>query len=107
MLLQLLRGSGTAGLSGMDAANAAPNCWAIQTLVMARPLLAASRGELEALCATANGIAYVDDESNADPRFARNALRHQVMPALAAALSRASRSASPAARSMRSRPSAC
>jgi tRNA(Ile)-lysidine synthase len=28
VLLQLLRGSGPAGLSGMDAANAAPACWA-------------------------------------------------------------------------------
>lgn len=84
VLLQLLRGSGTAGLSGMDAANAAPELLANPDLVMARPLLAASRKQMADYVA-AHGIAHVDDESNRDPRFARNALRHQVMPVLAAA----------------------
>ena len=84
VLLQLLRGSGTAGLSGMDAANAAPDLLGNPQLVMVRPLLAASRAQLEAYVAE-HGIAHIDDESNSDPRFARNALRHQVMPALAQA----------------------
>ena len=84
VLLQLLRGSGTAGLSGMDAANAAPDLLGNPALVMARPLLQHSRLDLERY-AEANAISWVDDESNADPRFARNALRHQVMPALALA----------------------
>jgi len=82
VLLQLLRGSGTAGLSGMDAANAAPDLLGNPALVMARPLLQHSRAELEQYAA-AHGIAWVEDESNLDVRFARNALRHQVMPALA------------------------
>jgi tRNA(Ile)-lysidine synthase len=81
VLLQLLRGSGTAGLSGMDAANAAPNLLGNPALVMARPLLQHSRAELARYAAT-NALAWVEDESNADPRFARNALRHEVMPAL-------------------------
>ncbi|WP_229217926.1 tRNA lysidine(34) synthetase TilS [Rugamonas apoptosis] len=81
VLLQLLRGSGPAGLSGMDAANVAPGLLDHEALVMARPLLSASRPQLEAYVA-GHGIAYVTDESNSDPRFARNALRHQVMPAL-------------------------
>ena len=81
VLLQLLRGSGTAGLSGMDAANAAPELLGNPDLVMARPLLPVSRGELEAYV-KAYAIAYVEDESNTHPRYARNALRHQVMPAL-------------------------
>jgi len=51
---------------------------------MARPLLQHSRAELEQY-ALANGVTWVEDESNADPRFARNALRQQVMPALALA----------------------
>lgn len=84
VLLQLLRGSGTAGLSGMDAANAAPELLANPELVMARPLLAASRKQLAAYVAE-HDIVYINDESNDDPRFARNALRHQVMPALAQA----------------------
>ncbi|MDQ2820212.1 MAG: tRNA lysidine(34) synthetase TilS [Pseudomonadota bacterium] len=84
VLLQLLRGSGTAGMSGMDAANAAPDLLGNPTLVMARPLLQHSRVELEQYAAE-HAISWVEDESNADPHFARNALRLQVMPALAAA----------------------
>ncbi len=83
VLLQLLRGSGTAGLSGMDAANAAPELLGNPSLVMARPLLPVSRAELDEYVA-GQGIAYIEDESNADARYARNALRHKVMPALAA-----------------------
>lgn len=84
VLLQLLRGSGPAGLSGMDAANRAPTLLGDAQLVMARPLLNQGRAVLEAF-AHGEGIAWVEDESNADPRYARNALRHGVMPALAQA----------------------
>jgi tRNA(Ile)-lysidine synthase len=84
VLLQLLRGSGPAGLSGMDAANRAPTLLGDAQLVMARPLLQAARAALEAY-AREEGVAWVEDESNSDPRYARNALRHQVMPALALA----------------------
>ncbi|MBQ5939764.1 tRNA lysidine(34) synthetase TilS [Massilia sp. AB1] len=83
VLLQLLRGSGPAGLSGMDAANRAPGLLGSEELVMARPLLPHARAQLEAYAFEA-GLAWVEDESNLDPRYARNALRHQVMPALAA-----------------------
>lgn len=82
VLLQLLRGSGASGLGGMDAANRAPTLLGDATLVMARPLLALARADLEAH-ARAAGLAWVEDESNQDPRHARNALRHQVMPVLA------------------------
>jgi len=84
VLLQLLRGSGPAGLSGMDAANRAPTLLGDDSIVMARPLLTVARAELEAYAA-AQQIAWVEDESNTDPRYARNALRHQVMPVLAQA----------------------
>jgi tRNA(Ile)-lysidine synthase len=84
VLLQLLRGSGPAGLSGMDAANTAASLLGNAELVMARPLLPAARSELEEYAA-AHGVTWVDDESNSDPRYARNALRHQVMPVLAQA----------------------
>jgi tRNA(Ile)-lysidine synthase len=83
VLLQLLRGSGVAGMSGMDCANRAPDMLGDASLIIARPLLALSRTALEQV-ARAQGIDHVDDESNRDPRYARNALRHQVMPALAA-----------------------
>jgi tRNA(Ile)-lysidine synthase len=83
VLLQLLRGSGPAGLSGMDAANRAPGLLGDPGLVMARPLLPLSRAQLDDY-AQSEGLAWVEDESNSDPRYARNALRHGVMPALAA-----------------------
>jgi len=83
VLLQLLRGSGLAGLSGMDADNLAPGLLGSDELAMARPLLAQSRAVLEAF-ALEHGLRWVEDESNQDPRYTRNALRHQVMPALAA-----------------------
>jgi tRNA(Ile)-lysidine synthase len=84
VLLQLLRGSGPAGLSGMDAANRAPGLLGDDRLLVARPLLGVARADLERM-AREEGIRWVEDESNSDPRYARNALRHHVMPALAAA----------------------
>jgi tRNA(Ile)-lysidine synthase len=104
VLLQLLRGAGPAGLSGMDTANRAPGLLGDPDLVMARPLLAVSRAELEAFARQEN-IAWVEDESNLDARYARNALRHTVMPALAEAFpgfqQRIARSAAHAASSQR------
>lgn len=82
VLLQLLRGSGVAGLSAMEAFNTAPALLGDPHLVVARPLLAFSRAQLE-LIAGNRGIEYIEDESNADPSYARNALRHHAMPALA------------------------
>lgn len=81
VLLQLLRGSGVAGLSGMDESNHAQDLLGDAQLVMGRPLLYVSRTALAAHV-DACKIAYVEDESNADPRYARNALRHHVMPML-------------------------
>jgi tRNA(Ile)-lysidine synthase len=84
VLLQLLRGSGSAGLSGMEASNSAAELLGNPELVMARPLLPVTRGALEDYI-KAHDVKYSDDESNLDPRYARNALRLQVMPALAQA----------------------
>lgn len=83
VLLQLFRGSGVAGLSGMEPANRAPGLLGNARLVMGRPLLGTTRAALEEFAA-AHGISHVEDESNADPRYARNALRHRVMPTVAA-----------------------
>ena len=82
VLLQLMRGSGVAGLSGMDIANAAEDLLGGASPIMARPLLSMSRSAL-ATYVTAHGISHIDDDSNGDTRFARNALRHRVMPVLA------------------------
>ena len=64
VLLQLVRGAGVAGLAGM-----APS----------RP---AGRRELEGY-ARQRGLQWVEDESNADERYARNFVRRRVMPLLA------------------------
>ncbi|MDY7578633.1 tRNA lysidine(34) synthetase TilS [Herbaspirillum sp. RTI4] len=81
VLLQLLRGAGVAGLSGMDSANTAAALLGDAQLLIARPLLTLARSDLERY-AQAQGITNVEDPSNADTRYARNALRHQVMPVL-------------------------
>lgn len=82
VLLQMLRGSGVAGLSGMARANTAPEMLGDPELVIGRPMLDVTREELERFVGQHN-IRFVEDESNADARYARNALRHAVIPALA------------------------
>jgi tRNA(Ile)-lysidine synthase len=55
-----------------------------------RPLLALSREQTRSL-ATAAGLPFCDDESNADTTFARNRIRAEVLPALAELSSEAER----------------
>ncbi|MBC3868703.1 tRNA lysidine(34) synthetase TilS [Undibacterium oligocarboniphilum] len=81
LLMQLLRGSGVAGMSGMDCFNFAPSLLGTPDLMLMRPLLAEIRESLEEWV-RATGVSYISDESNSDTRFLRNALRHQVMPVL-------------------------
>jgi tRNA(Ile)-lysidine synthase len=68
VLFRLLRGSGVAGLRGMDATTARNG------VMIARPLIGLKKKSLVAF-ARARGVAFVDDPSNADPRFARARLR--------------------------------
>ncbi len=79
VLLALARGSGLDGLTGIAARDVRHG------VVLLRPLLALDRAALEA-DARARGLEWVEDPSNADPAFARNALRARAMPALRAAL---------------------
>lgn len=81
VMLQLLRGSGVAGLSGMDSVNHAPVLLGDPLTMMGRPLLNVSRAALQVV-ACAHSVAHIEDPSNHDPRFARNALRHRIMPSL-------------------------
>jgi tRNA(Ile)-lysidine synthase len=76
LLLQLLRGAGPHGLAAMPRYRAGRPA-------LLRPLLGLSRASLGAY-ATARGLAWIDDESNADRRLARNFIRHEVAPLLAA-----------------------
>ncbi|MED5495283.1 MAG: tRNA lysidine(34) synthetase TilS, partial [Verrucomicrobiota bacterium] len=80
--LRLARGSGTRGFAGMALQSPSP---ADTEITLVRPMLAARRSEIEAYAAEA-GIDYRDDASNADTRFLRNKIRHQLLPQLAAEL---------------------
>lgn len=80
VLLHLLRGAGVAGLSGMEEIHITSDLLGADTTA-GRPLLAFSRAEL-AVFAEEKRIAYVEDESNADPRYTRNALRRHAIPVL-------------------------
>ncbi|MDQ2778291.1 MAG: tRNA lysidine(34) synthetase TilS [Pseudomonadota bacterium] len=74
-LLQALRGGGPAGLSAMPGQRKrAGICWA-------RPWLDFPREAIDAYVKR-HRLTFSDDDSNADPRFARNRLRLQVWPAL-------------------------
>lgn len=78
LLLQLLRGAGPAGLAAMPVASA-PRPGAGARLL--RPLLSVPRRALEAY-ARGRGLAWVEDEGNADLKRDRNFLRHRVLPLL-------------------------
>jgi tRNA(Ile)-lysidine synthase len=69
VVLNLLRGAGTTGLGALRPG-------------ARHPILALRRAETRALCA-AEGLTPVEDPSNDDPRFARNRVRHEVLPLLA------------------------
>lgn len=75
LLLQLFRGAGLAGLAGMPAI--AP----FGAGRIARPLLEISRGDIEHY-ARARKLRWIEDPTNAQPLFARNYLRNEVMPAV-------------------------
>ncbi len=75
VLLALLRGSGPRGLAGMAADRP------VGAGRLVRPLLDCTRADLQAYAA-AEGLAWIDDPSNADTDIDRNLLRHQVLPLL-------------------------
>lgn len=78
LLLNLLRGAGLAGAAAMPTVR---DCPGRPGLRLIRPLLEASRAAIEKH-ARAAGLSWIDDESNADDRHARNFLRSRVMPLL-------------------------
>ncbi|OGT85142.1 MAG: tRNA lysidine(34) synthetase TilS [Gammaproteobacteria bacterium RIFCSPLOWO2_02_FULL_61_13] len=80
LLLQLLRGAGPAGLSGMAPSVFFSDSLRGQVRVL-RPMLDLSRAEVEAFIRS-RGYQWVEDESNANVALDRNFLRHQVLPAI-------------------------
>ncbi len=72
VLFRLLRGAGLTGLAGMQS---------VTEDGLIRPLLHTSRAEIREW-ARSEGIAWREDSSNGNPRFTRNRLRHETIPAL-------------------------
>ena len=70
ILLNIFRGTGIAGASGMDYK---------RDDLYIRPFLNVSKSEIKAYI-TLNDIPYVEDESNQDNEFNRNYIRNQIMP---------------------------
>jgi tRNA(Ile)-lysidine synthase len=71
LLLRLLRGSGPSGLASMR----------LVTGDVLRPLLAVSRRDVVAYLGE-RGLRWREDETNADPAYARNRVRHELLPYL-------------------------
>jgi tRNA(Ile)-lysidine synthase len=82
LLLQALRGAGTAGLSGM------PMQVVRDGMTWARPWLQLPRSAIEHYVAV-HDLTHIEDDSNTDTRFARNRLRLKVWPALTQAFPQA------------------
>jgi len=73
VLFRFLRGSGTAGLAGIRPVTADG---------IVRPLLAVDRAQVEQFLRE-RSISWREDSTNRDPRFVRNRIRHELLPALA------------------------
>jgi tRNA(Ile)-lysidine synthase len=71
ILLNLTRGTGIAGLHGILPKNN----------YLVRPLLFLTRQEIASIVAQSQ-LAYVEDSSNSSTKYARNKLRHEVVPVL-------------------------
>jgi tRNA(Ile)-lysidine synthase len=73
VLFRFLRGSGTAGLAGIRP---------LTRDGLIRPLLEIDRADVEAFL-RARSLQWREDSSNASERFARNRIRHRLLPLLA------------------------
>ncbi len=75
--LQLLRGAGPRGLAAMPLLSAATT----KRPALFRPLLDVPRAEIDRYV-NEHGLAHIEDDSNNDQRFKRNALRQALLPVL-------------------------
>ena len=80
LILNLLRGTGLRGITGMQAESAVPvtrgNLAGVRLL---RPMLSFSREQIEEYV-YANSLEYHDDRTNAETVYKRNRIRHLVFP---------------------------
>ncbi|MCL5743079.1 MAG: tRNA lysidine(34) synthetase TilS [Acidobacteria bacterium] len=73
VLFRLLRGSGSAGLAGIRPVAGGG--------ALVRPLIDVERGDV-LMYLGERGIAWREDSTNRNPAFARNRIRHQLLPEL-------------------------
>ncbi|MFI4956882.1 MAG: tRNA lysidine(34) synthetase TilS [Gammaproteobacteria bacterium] len=79
VLLQLMRGAGPKGLSGIAPIK---RLCRKKNIHVHRPLLSVSKKAIEAY-AKEHALTWVEDESNVQLRFERNFMRHEALPLLA------------------------
>ena len=78
LILNLLRGTGLKGITGMKANGFIPDP-DFSDIPLRRPLLGMTREEIEAF-ATEHGLSWREDRTNACNDFKRNKIRNQVFP---------------------------
>ena len=78
LILNLLRGSGMKGLTGMSSVSDLPYS-KDHSVKLVRPLLDMTRKQIEGY-ALANGVKYRDDSTNFSSEYKRNMLRNEVFP---------------------------
>ncbi|MEO0649496.1 MAG: tRNA lysidine(34) synthetase TilS [Planctomycetota bacterium] len=91
LLLRWMRGGTGGGLLGARPRSRVLGEWpgqppearpeGLAPVTVVRPLLTLRRGEIRQLL-EARGLEWIEDSSNDDCRFARNRVRHQLLPAL-------------------------
>ena len=82
ILLQLMRGAGVAGLSGMPESRVlAKSKEQASSITLWRPLLHLRREELEAY-AREHQLKWIEDPSNRSSKYRRNAVRKSILPKL-------------------------
>ena len=81
LLLNLLRGTGLRGITGMKASGFLPDP-EFGDIPLLRPLLGLTRPDIEAY-ARRHGLSWREDSSNASDAYKRNRLRNRVFPVFA------------------------
>lgn len=80
LILNLLRGTGLRGVTGMQVESAVPVTRdELSGVRLLRPMLSFSRKQIEEYVA-ANSLVYHDDRTNAETVYKRNRIRHLVFP---------------------------
>ena len=86
ILLHLMRGAGVDGLAGMREWEVRRIPWwdesaEVTEIGLWRPLISQPERRVADIAAS-SGLPIVEDPTNSDPSFRRNAIRHQVLPVL-------------------------